>query len=803
MKNSIEIFLPASLGCIDTEGIGNIASCDRVVAIHLWVPKGFVPPVALPDKVECVETACLSSSANFLDMAHFAVAEYTICLLKELPLLPDAGALLAMCDAMQPDASMLYSDYYKVVDGERVEAPTIEYQSGSLRNDFDFGSLVVLRTAALKEYAAMQLQTVDYAGFYQLRLAMSRLGRIQHLSKFLYTEQETDLRKSGEKQFDYVNPAQRNVQVEMEKVCTHHLACIGGLLPPHKYSSIDLTAGEFPVEASVVIPVLNRASTIADAVRSVLKQKTNFKFNILVVDNHSTDATGSIVDSFDDERVCHLVPERYDLGIGGCWNYAVDSPLCGRFAVQLDSDDLYSDENTLQRIVDEFYAQRCAMLIGSYRICNFELETLPPGVIDHREWTEENGRNNALRINGLGAPRAFFTPVVRSVGFPNVSYGEDYAVGLQISRNYRIGRIYDVLYLCRRWGGNSDAALSHAKINAHNTYKDSLRTAELEARVAMMRSAVVPSAADVEAFFDNQLARWSDACERHKALDNVLVRKLDSGILLQYNPARIVSTAANVDKKAVANRPCFLCKENRPSVQGELQALLDVEVLVNPFPILKRHLTLPLKEHTPQCLEYMFHDMLALAKEWQQRAIFYNGAKCGASAPDHAHLQSVLREDIPLLGGALYNKLRSGSETVACCCGAELCYCPSYVVPLFLMKATDALAAVNMMGRLLGSLPVGNSGEEPMINVFAVYSQGEGWTVIVFPRAKHRPACYSAEGEACRLVSPGLLDVAGVVVTVRREDFDALTDSEVKALLREVVLDEQSCREVCKKIAAE
>ena len=803
MKNSIEIFLPASLGCIDTEGIVNIASCDRVAAIHLWVPKGFVPSVALPDKVECVETACLSSSANFLDMAHFAVAEYTICLLKELPLLPGADALLAMCDAMQPDVSMLYSDYYKMVDGERAEAPTIDYQSGSLRNDFDFGSQVVLRTAALKEYAAMQLQTVDYAGFYQLRLAMSRLGRIQHLSEFLYTEQETDLRKSGEKQFDYVNPAQRNVQIEMEKVCTHHLACIGGLLPPHKYSSIDLAAGEFPVEASVVIPVLNRASTIADAVSSVLKQKTNFKFNILVVDNHSTDATGSIVDSFDDERVCHLVPERYDLGIGGCWNYAVNSPLCGRFAVQLDSDDLYSDENTLQRIVDEFYTQRCAMLIGSYRICNFELETLPPGVIDHREWTEENGRNNALRINGLGAPRAFFTPVVRSVGFPNVSYGEDYAVGLQISRNYRIGRIYDVLYLCRRWGGNSDAALSHAKINAHNTYKDSLRTAELEARVAMMRGAVVPSAADVEAFFDNQLARWSDACERHKALDNVLVRKLDSGILLQYNPARIVSTAANVDKKAVANRPCFLCKENRPSVQGELQALLDVEVLVNPFPILKRHLTLPLKEHTPQCLEYMFHDMLALAKEWQQRAIFYNGAKCGASAPDHAHLQSVLREDVPLLGGALYNKLQCGSETVACCCGAELCYCPSYVVPLFIIKAVDAFAAVNMMGRLLGSLPVVNSGEEPLINVMVVYSQGEGWTVIVFPRAKHRPACYSAEGEACRLVSPGLLDVAGVVVTVRRDDFDALTDSEVEALLREVVLDVESCREVCKKIAAE
>ena len=802
-KSNIDIFIPVPSGCTDIENIGAYSLCDRVARIYLWVPKGFVAPVVLPDKVVCIETESLLSNANFVNMARVAGSVYTVCLLKELPLLPAADALIAMCDAMQPDASMLYSDYCKVVDGESVEAPTIDYQPGSLRNDFDFGSLVVLRTAALKEYAAMPLEAVDYAGFYQLRLAMSRLGRIQHLAQFLYTEQETDLRKSGEKQFDYVNPAQRNVQIEMEKVCTHHLACIGGLLPPHKYSSIDLTTGEFPVEASVVIPVLNRASTIADAVRSVLNQKTNFEFNILVVDNHSTDATGSIVDSFNDGRVCHLVPERNDLGIGGCWNYAVNSPLCGRFAVQLDSDDLYSDENTLQRIVDEFYAQRCAMLVGSYRICNFELETLPPGVIDHREWTEENGRNNALRINGLGAPRAFFTPVIRSVGFPNVSYGEDYAVGLQISRNYRIGRIYDVLYLCRRWGGNSDAALSHAKINSHNTYKDSLRTAELEARVAMMGGAVVPVAAEVEDFFDSQLALWDDARERHEALGNVLVRKLDSGIMLQYNPARVVSTAAKVDKESVAGRPCFLCKGNRPAVQGELQALLDVEVLVNPFPILKRHLTLPLKGHTPQRLEYMFHDMLALAKEWQQRAIFYNGARCGASAPDHAHLQSVLKEDIPLLCGALYDKLQGGSERLLSCNGAELCYSPSYVVPLFMIKATDALAAGNMFGRLLRSLPVENNGEEPMLNALATYSQGEGWTVIVFPRAKHRPACYSAEGEAQRLVSPGLLDVAGVVVTVRREDFDALTDGEVAALLREVALDGHSCREVCKKIAAE
>ena len=496
-----------------------------------------------------------------------------------------------------------------------------------------------------------------------MRLALSRLGRIQHLPRNLYVEVEADTRKSGEKQFDYVNPAQRNVQIEMEQVCTDHLHRIGGWLPPYKYSSIDLSAGEFPVEASVVIPVLNRVSTIGDAIGSVLAQKTNFKFNILIVDNHSTDGTGEVIDSFADERVCHIIPERNDLGIGGCWNYAVNSPQCGRFAVQLDSDDLYSDSGVLQRIVDEFYAQQCAMLVGSYRICNFNLETLPPGVIDHREWSEKNGRNNALRINGLGAPRAFYTPVVRSVGFPNVSYGEDYAVGLQISRNYRIGRIYDVLYLCRRWEGNSDAALSHAKVNAHNTYKDSLRTAELMARIELMASVPHLSNDEKDDFFGRQLAQWPEAAKRFEALENVKTRKLDCGITLQHNPARIVSTAANVDKTSIEKRLCFLCAENRPVTQIKTDVLFDIEVLVNPFPILPGHLTLPLKGHTPQQIDALYWDMLTLARDWQGMAVFYNGAKCGASAPDHAHLQAVKEVDIPLFG-EWWNRIGEALETV-------------------------------------------------------------------------------------------------------------------------------------------
>jgi glycosyltransferase involved in cell wall biosynthesis len=306
-----------------------------------------------------------------------------------------------------------------------------------------------------------------------------------HVNEYLYTEGELDTRSSGERQFDYVDPRNRQIQIEMERVCTTHLKAVGAFVDYRTLQEVDTEEGDFPYEATVIIPVKNRARTIGDAIGSVLAQKTSFSFNLIVVDNHSTDGTGEIIDGMatKDGRLLRLVPERDDLGIGGCWDLALRHAQCGRYAVQLDSDDLYSDEHTLQRIVDVFRKERCAMVVGSYRLCNFALETLPPGVIDHREWTEENGMNNALRINGLGAPRAFYTPVARSIGFPNVSYGEDYAVGIAVSRNYRIGRIYEPIYLCRRWEGNSDAALSPERVAAHNHYKDSLRTQELRARM--------------------------------------------------------------------------------------------------------------------------------------------------------------------------------------------------------------------------------------------------------------------------------------------------------------------------------
>ena len=440
---------------------------------------------AIVENAFCVKES-LFQSETIRDIAQKATTEYTLVYTKATTLELGYLALERMLSiAEATKAGMLYADHYQIKDDEQIKAPVIDYQFGSLRDDFDFGSVLFFNTAALKASVEKMKVSYQHAGLYDLRLRLSQKYSLVHVNEYLYSEIEEDHRKSGEKQFDYVDPRNRDRQIEMEQACTEHLKAIGGYLKPD-FKDIDFNAGEFEVEASVIIPVRNRAMTIAAAIESVLKQKTIFKFNLIVIDNHSTDGTTEVIDGFkSDERVVHLIPERKDLGIGGCWNYGVNSNQCGKFAVQLDSDDLYKDENTLQTIVNAFYEQKCAMVIGSYMMTDFDLNTLPPGVIDHKEWTPDNGRNNALRINGLGAPRAFYTPVLRNIGLPNTSYGEDYAMGLNISRYYQIGRIYDVLYLCRRWGGNSDAALSIEKVNANNLYKDRIRTWELQARVAM------------------------------------------------------------------------------------------------------------------------------------------------------------------------------------------------------------------------------------------------------------------------------------------------------------------------------
>ncbi len=799
MKNcNIELFMPASAG--EYDNVRNLVEQGCIAKVHYWcLPQTELS--SMPEGVDVIHTTSLSDSALFMNMASQATADYLLYVAKHSVEMPSAETIMKMVDAMQNDNSvMLYSDCYKVVDGEREEAPVIDYQCGSLRNDFDFGSLILIRTSALKEYLAQEKIMYKFAGFYQMRLALSRTGSFTHFKEFAYTECEDDNRKSGEKQFDYVNPAQREVQVEMEFACTEHLKRLGGYLCPGKYEKIDLSEGEFPVEASVIIPVLNRKTTIADAINSVLRQSCSFTFNILVVDNHSTDGTSEIIDSFDDGRVVHIVPESTSLGIGGCWNHAVQSKMCGRFAVQLDSDDIYSGDDTLQKIVDEFYRQQCAMLIGTYRICNFELETLPPGIIDHREWTEENGRNNALRINGLGAPRAFYTPVIRSIGFPNVSYGEDYAVGLKISRRYRIGRIYDVLYLCRRWGGNSDAALSRDKVNANNYYKDSIRSEELRERIKLVKEWAGPCRRGISFFFDKQLAAWSDVAERYKALDAVETKSFGNGIEMQFNPARIRSTAAAVDKKSIAERPCFLCPDNRPSEQIGRDICGSLEILVNPFPIIGEHYTIVAKEHTPQQIAPFYPDMLFIARRWRGMAIFYNGATCGASAPDHAHLQAVPSRHLPMLTSKWMKRIL-GDATLVCGCKEDgILFSASYIVPLFLIKSSTEQSMEESFAKLMSALPIDDAATEPAVNIITFHKASEGWTTIVVPRAKHRPDCYFAEGSGQRIISPGTIDMAGMIIAARREDFDNITADDAASIMKEVALPLDVCAEVVAKL---
>jgi hypothetical protein len=431
------------------------------------------------------------STENVLKMAWLSKTRFTLIYTKPYRL--DAGpfSLRRMAQVCRSThAGMVYSGYFESRDNKLIPHPVTDYQEGSLRDDFNFGSLLLYRTSALKKAAASMKEKYKNAGLYDLRLKVSQRLSLVHIPEFLYTEIETDTRKSGEKQFDYVDPRNREVQIEMEKACTGHLRNTKGWLKPD-FRKVRFDKEKFEYEASVIIPVKNRVKTIADAVKSVLSQKTEFRFNLIIIDNHSSDGTTEKVKSLAaaDNRIIYIIPGRTDLGIGGCWNEGIFHEKCGKFAIQLDSDDLYIDDSVVDRIVKVFYDQKCAMVIGSYKMVNFNLEDIPPGLIDHREWTPENGRNNALRINGLGAPRAFYTPVLRKIRVPNVSYGEDYAVGLAISRHYQIGRIYEPLYLCRRWEDNSDASLDVAKLNSHNHYKDRIRTIELLARQQMVKKA--------------------------------------------------------------------------------------------------------------------------------------------------------------------------------------------------------------------------------------------------------------------------------------------------------------------------
>ncbi|OGV01672.1 MAG: glycosyl transferase [Ignavibacteria bacterium RIFOXYC2_FULL_35_16] len=481
MSDLVTVFLPFSGSDFTKKTINDFINSKLVKKIFL------LSQTDVADKfnnAEVLRVESLFSSSTIKLMESKSVTRYILFLTQDSLIRLGQFSLERLTAVAElTDSGILYSDYYDIKNNMTSPHPVIDYQFGSVRDDFSFGPILFFDSNAFANASKGIDESLKYAGLYALRLAISRHYLVTRIPEFLYSSIETDERRSGEKLFDYVNPKNRDVQVEMEKAATEHLKKVNVYLQP-KFEEIDPGRGEFATEASVIIPVKNRAKTIGDAVQSVLKQKTNFSFNLIVVDNHSTDGTSSILHEFGakDKRVIHIVPERTDLGIGGCWNEGVHHQSCGRFSVQLDSDDIYKDESTLQKIVGVFRKEKCAVVIGSYQLTDFDLNEIPPGLIDHREWTPDNGRNNALRINGLGAPRAYYTPLLREVKIPNVSYGEDYAVVLAMSRDYQIGRIYESVYVCRRWEGNSDAALSIEKQNAHNTYKDRIRTFEMLAR---------------------------------------------------------------------------------------------------------------------------------------------------------------------------------------------------------------------------------------------------------------------------------------------------------------------------------
>jgi glycosyltransferase involved in cell wall biosynthesis len=764
---------------------------------------------------EVIRVDDFRSSSTVRKIAEKLKASFALLCTAQTPITFGYQAISRMCSvANSVDPALVYADRYVVKNGETVKSPTMDFYYGSVRDDFDFGPVMLFSAPTLQKYVE-EFPDADYtySGLYDLQLFSLRRKRqaaLFHIREFLYTEEEKDLRTSGEKQFDYVNPRNREVQKEREIVCTKHLKLIGSYIEPESIVDVAVERYDFDREASVIIPVRNRVKTIEDAIRSALAQRTTFQFNVMVVDNLSTDGTTEVIQKVaaEDSRVVHIIPTRKDLGIGGCWSLAFNDTRCGRFAIQLDSDDLYSGTDTLQRIVDKFYEEHCAMVIGSYRMCNFQLETLPPGLIDHREWTPENGHNNALRINGLGAPRAFFTPLLRKIGMPNTSYGEDYAVGLAFCRKYKIGRIYDELYLCRRWEGNSDASLTPEQVNRNNVYKDSLRTMEIINRRRLndyWQSAVTDGLANK--LYDEQLPMWKEAQERYEKLANVVTAEMETNgckLVAQYNPARIVSTGAKVDAESIKQRPCFLCEVNRPAEQISSPLLKKYYLLLNPNPILPKHFTIPLRHHRKQQIFDYYEDMMEITSQLKEMFVFYNGPKCGASAPDHMHFQAGSRGVVPLERD--WNKLYKPNlsriwpiseeeylEAVKMDMVADstgVFSLRNYLCPGIVIITRTPHANKVLFEKVYRSLPINEDEYEPMMNIMA-WSQSnaadgyERIVSVILPRTKHRPDCYFKEGKEQVMVSPGSLDMGGMIITPRKEDFDQMNAELAKSIIQE------------------
>ena len=703
-------------------------------------------------------------------------------------------------EALDRDADLVYCDYrLRNQDGTLTDHPLAEHQFGSVRNDFDFGKAVLVRS----ECASRLPASFDSFDFYEMWLGMDR---IVHVPEFLYEVDSDDMRPSGEKQFDYVDPSNAANQKRFEEIFTRYLKSIGALTGP------DFKKVPVPdeVSASVVIPVRNRCRTIMDAVRSALSQKTDFPYNVIVVDNYSTDGTTGLLEkaASEDSRLIHVVPARKDLGIGGCWNEAVLHPMCGTYCVQLDSDDMYSGPDTLQIMVDKFRRSGAAMVIGSYQMTDFNLNPIPPGIIAHREWTAGNGANNALRINGLGAPRAFNTAVLRQILFPNVSYGEDYAVGLRISREWLIERVWEPVYCCRRWEGNSDAALSQDKVNRNNEYKDSLRTSELKARIEAGRAA---NTAELMGFYSAQLAEWPLAGNNASSLENVRTRDMEFGgitVKVQFNPARAISSKAKTDSESLSKRPCFLCEDNRPSQQrfiafhgtgGE-----EYHILVNPFPILPGHFVIAATRHVEQNLAGRYADMLSLAYRFGGMTVIYNGPKCGASAPDHCHFQAFpsgilplekrVREELSGTSGGALRCVRHYAD------GASWYVADFFVNGVFVLVSSNAGDMAVHFDEFVRRLNTPEGDTEPRFNLFTYFENGRYCTIAVL-RTAHRSSHYFTQNEPRHLyMSPGCVDMGGVFITVEPGDYKKLDASLLSEMLRELTISENEQNSIIQRL---
>lgn len=786
MNPQLDCFLPLGHKEDALTIIEELRHCPLIGKIYLMCP-------TLPSDTDWLSAGChlLECQTPFTHPANIAIihqqmrGDYALVYTQCAPLKLGYRAIERMLHvAYATNADMVYSDYLQREGDNCLPHPLIEFQWGCVRSDFDFGPLQLLGRHLLgAETIHNQGYEHKHTGLYLLQLELSREEKSAiHLSEPLYTIEESDHRTSGEKQFDYVNPSQAEAQKEMEQVFTEWLKGQDAYIHPDELFSPDLTQGDFPYEASVIIPVRNRVRTIADAIRSAMAQKTDFTYNIIVVDNHSTDGTTEAIANLakGNTRLIHLCPERTDLGIGGCWNLAIHHPQCGRFAVQLDSDDLYSSDATLQTMVNAFYEQKAAMVVGSYRMTDFNLQTLPPGVIDHREWTAENGHNNLLRVNGIGAPRAFFTPVLRNdVETPNISYGEDYSIALTISRTYRIGRVFDVVYLCRRWDGNSDANLNVQQVNAHNQLKDKLRIVELKAR---------------------QKGYWQTRYGQYNPDAPIQEKKTETGFIIQQNAKRIKSATADIAH--TEKRPCFLCKTNRPTEQLSCGRIRNFTILENPYPVLDNHLTIVANSHVRQTLAPQLSYMIEFSWAHKHMMVFYNGAKCGASAPDHAHFQAGAASELPLLSRTYPTRLIAENDTD----GKENLYliceyaCPAFRIDLFSQKKDSVL-----LKKLLEALPCIEGEDEPRMNVIAQRShdkrvEKEVLHLFVIPRSKHRPDCYYAKGDEQLLVSPASLEMAGLFPIAREEDFPRMDEHKVTQILKEVSLPEKEIEKVCQQV---